>query len=122
MDEKKRRFKRIGVLLDELKEEYWNLNELISELDGFQILDSKLPSRGTKLSQDLIGILNRIEPSVRNASKALHTDELGSAGTNLYSIIENSKFFELNEVLTKLVFKIDGYSNQLKQLKQKRIL
>ncbi len=122
MDEKKRRFKRIGVLLDELKDEYWNLNELMSELNGFEILESILPNKGIELSQDLIGVLNQIEPSVRNASKALHTDELGSAGTNLCSIIENSKFFELNEVLIKLVSEIDSFSNQLRLLKQKRIL
>jgi hypothetical protein len=123
MDEKKHRLKRIGVLLDELKDQYWNLNELLSELSGFdQILESKLPEKGIKLSHDLVGVLKQIEPSVRNASKALRTDELGSAGTDLLSVIEDSKFFELNEVLIKLVAEIDDYSKQLKLLKQKRIL
>ncbi|MHA2074993.1 MAG: hypothetical protein ACW97X_10265 [Candidatus Hodarchaeales archaeon] len=123
MEEKKRRLKRIGVLLDELKDQYWNLNDLLSELGGFdQILESKLPKKGIQLSRDLVGVLKQIEPSVRNASKALRTDDLGSAGTDLLSIIEDSKFFELNEVLIKLVSEIDNYSSQLKLLKQKRIL
>ncbi|MHA2307448.1 MAG: hypothetical protein ACXACU_18870, partial [Candidatus Hodarchaeales archaeon] len=117
------RLKRIGVLLDELKDQYWNLNDLLSELGGFdQILESKLPRKGVQLSRDLVGVLKQIEPSVRNASKALRTDDLGSAGTDLLSIIEDSKFFELNEVLIKLVSEIDNYSSQLKLLKQKRIL
>lgn len=122
VDEKKRRFKRIGVLLDELKEEYWNLNDLLLELIGFEVLEHSLPDKGTELSNDLVGILKQIEPSVRNASKALHDEDLGSAGSNLNSIIGDPKFFELNEVLIKLVSEIDQSYDKLKQLKQKRIL
>jgi ATP-dependent exoDNAse (exonuclease V) beta subunit len=122
MDEKKRRFKRIGVLLDELREEYWNLNDLLLELIGFEVLESSLHEKGTELSNDLVGILKQLEPSVRNASKALHDEDLGSAGSNLNSIIEDSKFYELNEVLIKLVSEIDQSYDKLKQLKQKRIL
>ena len=122
MDEKKRRFKRIGVLLDELREEYWNLNDVLLELIGCQVLETSLLEKGTELCHDLVKILKQIEPSVRNASKALHDEDLGSAGSNLNSIVENSKFYELNEVIVKLVSEIDQSDDKLKQLKQKRIL
>ncbi len=85
-------------------------------------MESSLHEKGTELSHDLVGILKQIEPSVRNASKALHDNDLGSAGSNLNSILEDSKFYELNEVLIKLVSEIDQSYDKLKQLKQKRIL
>ncbi len=121
-DEKKRRFKRIGVLLEELKEQYWDLTELLTELNGFQILKSDLPEKGTKLSRNLVQILKQMEPTVRNAHKSLRSNELGSVGNDLSFVIENKKFFELNDVLNKLIVEIGQRSSQLENLRQKRIL
>lgn len=121
-DEKKHRFKRIGVLLEELKEQYWDLSDLLTDLNGIEIIESNLPEQATQLSRSLVGILKQMEPIVRNAFKSLHSNELGSVGNNLYSVVENKKFFELNEVLTKLFSEIDQRSSQLEDLRQKRIL
>ncbi|UCE13140.1 MAG: hypothetical protein JSV04_13240 [Candidatus Heimdallarchaeota archaeon] len=122
VDEKKRRFKRIGALLEELKEYYWDLTDLLTELNGIEILESNLIEHGAQLSRDLVGILKQMEPIARNTYKSLHSNELGSVGNELSSVIENSKFLELNEVLTKLFIEIDQRSSQLKDLKHKRIL
>ena len=51
VDERKRRFKRISVLLDELKEQFWDLTELLMELNGIEILESDLLEQGTRLSR-----------------------------------------------------------------------
>ncbi|MHA2243379.1 MAG: hypothetical protein ACXADY_00260 [Candidatus Hodarchaeales archaeon] len=122
VDEKKRKFKRIGVLLEELKEQYWELSDLLMDLNGIEILESDLLKRGTQLSRDLVGVLKQMEPIVRNAYKSLRSNELGSAGNDLYLVIENKNFFELNEVLNKLIVEIDQKSSQLENLRQKRIL
>ena len=121
-DEIKRRFKRIGVILDELKEQYWDLTDLLTELNGIEILKSNLPEQGTKLSRELVSILKQMEPTVRNAHKSLRSNELGPVDNDLYSIIGNKKFPELNEVLVKLIIEIEQRSSQLKDLRQKRIL
>jgi hypothetical protein len=120
IDEKKHRFKRIGVLLEELKEKYWDLTDLLTELEGIEILESSLPERGTQLSREVIQILKQMEPTLRNAHKSLRSNELGPVTTDLYSIINNKKFSELNEVLRNLSTEID--KNKLEDLKQKRIL
>ena len=121
-DEKKRRFKRIGVLLEELKEQYWDLTELLTELNGFQILKSDLPEQGTKLSRNLVQTLKQMEPTVRNAHKSLRSNELSPVDNDLYSVIDSKKFSELNEVLIKLIVEIEQRSSQLEDLRQKRIL
>ena len=122
VDEKKRKFKRIGVLLEELKEQYWDLSDLLMDLNGMEILESDLLKRGTQLSRDLVGVLKQMEPFVRNAYKSLRSNELGSVGNDLSFVIENKKFFELNEVLNKLIVEIGQRSSQLENLRQKRIL
>lgn len=122
VDERKRRFKRIGVLLEELKEQYWDLVDLLTDLSGIEILESNLPAQGTQLSQDLVKSLNQMESTVRNTYKSLHSNELGTVGNDLHSIAKNKKFSELNEVLTELITEISQRSSQLEDLRQKRIL
>jgi hypothetical protein len=122
VDEKKGRFKRIGVILEELKEEYWNLTDLLLEFNGIEILDNQLPEVGIRLVRDLIGILNEMDPTVRNTHKSLRFTKFSSVGTDLYSMANNRKFNELNEVLSKLSTEIKTISDQLEDLKQKRIL
>ena len=122
VDERKSRFKRIGVLLEELKEHYWDLTDLLTELNGIEILKSNLPEQGTKLSRELVEILKQMEPTVRNAHKSLHSNVLGPVDNDLYSVIGNKKFPELNEVLIKLLVEIEQRSSQLEDLRQKRIL
>jgi uncharacterized coiled-coil protein SlyX len=122
VDEKKQRIKRIGVLLEELREQYWDLVDLLTELSGIEILESNLPEKGTQLSQNLVRDLTEMESTLRNTYKSLHSNELGSVGNDLYSIVKNSKFLELNEVLTELFIEIDQRSSQLEDLRQKRIL
>ncbi len=121
-DEIKRRLKRIGVLLDELKEQYWDLTDLLTELNGIEILKSNLPEQGIKLSRELVDILKQMEPTVKNAHKSLRSNVLGPRDNDLYSVIGNNKFPELNEVLIKLLIDIEQRSSQLKDLRQKRIL
>ncbi|MFX0150666.1 MAG: hypothetical protein ACFFAJ_07810 [Candidatus Hodarchaeota archaeon] len=120
LDEKKNRFKRIGVLLEELKEKYWDLADLLIDLEGIEILESSLPERGTHLSREIIELLKQMEPTLRNAHKSLRSSELGPVTKDLYSMLNNSKFSELNEVLKNLSTEID--KNKLEDLKQKRIL
>lgn len=120
IDEKRQRFKRIGVLLEELKEKYWDLTDLLTELEGIEILESSLPERGTQLSREVIQLLKQMEPTLRNAHKSLRSNELGPVTTDLYSITNNKKFSELNEVLKNLSTEID--KNKFEDLKQKRIL
>lgn len=122
VDEKKQRIKRIGVLLEELKEQYWDLVDLLTELSGIEILESNLAEQGTQLSRDLVKNLTQIESTVRNTYKSLHSNKLGPVGNDLYSIVENKKFLELNEVLTELFTEISQRSRQLEDLRQKRIL
>ncbi|NHJ00502.1 MAG: hypothetical protein EAX86_00090 [Candidatus Heimdallarchaeota archaeon] len=120
--EKKRLFKRIGVILEELQEHYWSLMDLLTELGGIEILDTKLPEIGAKLSRDLIDNLKEMESSIRNAYKTLHSIELGESGADLESILEEKTFFQLNEVLKELFVEIDNQSDHLENLRQKRIL
>ncbi|MFX1422899.1 MAG: hypothetical protein ACFFB2_11325 [Promethearchaeota archaeon] len=122
VDEKKHRFKRIGVILEELKEQYWDLADLLTELDGIELLENNLSKQGTQQSRDLVKILTQMESTVRNAYKSLHSNEFGSVGNDLYSIVDNKKFAELNEVLTELFTDINRRSSQLEDLRQKRIL
>ncbi|UCG89825.1 MAG: hypothetical protein JSU57_05030 [Candidatus Heimdallarchaeota archaeon] len=118
--EKKRRFKRIGVLLEELKEHYWDITDLLMDLNGIEILTSDLLEQGTQLSRDLVLALKEMDPIVRNAYKSLRSSEL--VGNDLHTVVENRKFSELNEVLDKLVVEIKHRSSQLEDLRQKRIL
>ncbi len=122
VDEKKQRIKRIGVLLEELKEQYWDLVDLLTELSGIEILESNLTEQGTQLSRDLVQSLTQMESTLRNTYKSLHSNELGSVGNDLYSNVENKKFLELDEVLTELLTEINQRSSQLEDLRQKRIL
>ncbi|MFX1285227.1 MAG: hypothetical protein ACFFB5_16360 [Promethearchaeota archaeon] len=122
VDEKKRRFKRIGVLLEELKENYWDITDLLMELNGIEILTSDLLERGTQLSRDLVLALKQMEPIARNTYKSLRSNELRSVGNDLHTVVENKKFFELDEVLNKLFIEIGHRSSQLEDLRQKRIL
>ena len=120
IDEKKRRFKRIGVILEELSDNYWDLSDLLAELEGIEILESNLPELGTQLSRDLIRIIKEMGFTIKNAHKSLRSNELGPVTTDLYSIISNKKFGELDTVLKRLSSDID--TNKLKDLRQKRIL
>lgn len=122
VDEKKRLFKRIGVILEELQEHYWSLMDLLTELGGIEILDTKLPEEGAKLSNDILTNLKEMEPAFRNAYKTLHSAELGASGADLYSTLERKKFLKFNEVLRKLLSEISKQSEQLEDLRQKRIL
>ncbi|MFW9905396.1 MAG: hypothetical protein ACFFFH_13730 [Candidatus Thorarchaeota archaeon] len=122
VDEKKQRIQRIGVLLEELKEQYWDLVDLLTDLSGIEILESNLAEQGTQLCRDLVRNLTQMESTIRNTYKSLHSNELGSVGNDLDSIVKNSKFLQLNEVLTELFDEINQRSNQLEDLRQKRIL
>ena len=122
VDERKRRFKRISVLLDELKEQFWDLTELLMELNGIEILESDLLEQGTRLSRELVIAVKQMEPTVRNAYKSLRSNEFGSFSNDLPLSVENKKFLELNEVLKRLFVEIDQRSSQLEDLRQKRIL
>ncbi|MFX1504812.1 MAG: hypothetical protein ACFFDC_01745 [Promethearchaeota archaeon] len=122
VDEKKQRIKRIGVLLEELREQYWDLVDLLTDLSGIEILESNLAEQGTQLCRDLVRNLTQMESTLRNTYKSLHSNELGSVGNDLDSIVKNRKFLELNEVLTELFVEINQRSSQLEDLRQKRIL
>jgi hypothetical protein len=122
VDEKKQRIKRIGVLLEELREHYWDLVDLLTDLGGIEILESNLAEQGTQLCRDLVKNLTQIESTLRNTYKSLHSNELGSVGNDLDSIVKNRKFLKLNEVLTELFVEINQRSSQLEDLRQKRIL
>lgn len=122
VDEKKQRIKRIGVLIEELREQYWDLVDLLADISGIEILESNLAEKGTQLARNLVKNLTLIESTLRNTYKSLHSNELGSVGNDLYSIVENRKFPELNEVLTELIVEINQRSGQLEDLRQKRIL
>lgn len=119
---KKQRFKRIGVIIEELKERYWELTDLLADLSGFEIMESPLPLQATELSREIIVVLKQMEPTVRNAHKSLHSIELGSVVTDLQSVVENKKFHELDKVLIQLSTEIEGISGKLEDLRQKRIM
>ncbi|MHA2176619.1 MAG: hypothetical protein ACXABI_17470, partial [Candidatus Hodarchaeales archaeon] len=120
--DKKKRFKRIGVLIEELKERYWELTDLLSEISGIEIIESSLPEAATQLSQEIIEILKQMEPTVRNAHKSLRSNELGTVVTDLVSVVENQKFLDLNNILVQLSEKIAEDSGKLEDLRQKRIM
>jgi hypothetical protein len=120
--DKKKRFKRIGVLIEELKERYWELTDLLSEISGIEIIESSLPETATQLSQEIIEILKQMEPTVRNAHKSLRSNELGTVVTDLVSVVENRKFLDLNNILVQLSEKIAEDSGKLEDLRQKRIM
>ena len=122
VEENKQRIKRIGILLEELREQYWDLVDLLTDLSGIEILESNLTEKGTQLSRELVRNLAQMESTVRNIYKSLHSSELGSVGDDLYSTVENRKFLELNEVLTELIIEINQRSGQLEDLRQKRII
>ena len=119
---KKHRFKRIGLIIEELKERYWDLTDLLTEISGIEILVSPLPQKASGLTTEIIGVLKEMEPTVRNAHKSLRSNELGLVGTDLKTIVENHKFEELNDVLIKLREEIDNMGDKLEDLKQKRIM
>jgi len=121
-DERKRRFKRMGVILEELKEEYWEICDLILELNGVELFESKSTEEGLRISRELIEFLTQLEPTVRNAHKTLRSNELGTVGSDLLSSIKNQKFFTLNEVLQNIFTEINALSEQFKDLRQKRIM
>ena len=118
----KQRFKRIGVIIEELKERYWELADLLSELSGFELMESPLSLQATRLSQEIIIALKQMEPTVRNAHKSLRSAELGSVVIDLQSVVENKKFHELDEVLIRLSEEIEAISGKLEDLRQKRII
>jgi len=119
---KKHRFKRIGLIIEELKERYWDLTDLLTELTGIEILESPLPHQAAQLSGEIIDILKEMEPTVRNAHKSLRSNELGVVVTDLLTVVENPKFQELNGVLIQLGKEIDNISGKLEDLRQKRIM
>ncbi len=119
---KKQRFKRIGFIIEELKERYWDLTDLLTELSGIEILENPLPQQATQLSGEIIEILKQMEPTVRNAHKSLRSNELGVVVTDLKTVVENPKFEELNGVLIQLGKEIDDISGKLEDLRQKRIM
>jgi hypothetical protein len=119
LEERKNRFKRIGVLLDELQEIYWDLTDLLTELEGIEILETNLPEKGIQLSRALIQLLKQMGPTVSNAHKSLRSSELGSLVTDLYIGVNDSKFKELDDILKNLL-NIDR--SKLVYLKHKRIL
>ena len=119
---KKHRFKRIGLIIEELKERYWDLTDLLTQLSGIQILESPLTNEANLLSSNMIDILKQMEPTVRNAHKSLRSNELGVVVTDLLTIVENPKFEELNDVLIRLGKEIDKISGKLEDLRQKRIM
>ncbi|MHA1541469.1 MAG: hypothetical protein ACTSQH_00660 [Candidatus Hodarchaeales archaeon] len=118
----KQRFKRIAVIIEELKERYWDLTDLLTELSGIEILESPLTNEANLLSSNMIDILKQMEPTVRNAHKSLRSNELGVVVTDLLTIVENPKFEELNDVLIRLGKEIDKISGKLEDLRQKRIM
>jgi len=120
LEDRKKRFKRIGVILDELQEIYWDLTDLLTELEGIEILETSLPERGTHLSRALIQLLKQMGPTVSNAHKSLRSSELGSLVTDLYTGVNDAKFEELDDVLKNLSTDID--KSKLEYLKHKRIL
>jgi len=122
IDEKKRRFKRMGVILEELKEEYWDLSDLLLELNGIEILESELAEEGVRISKELIDYLNQMEPVIRNAHKSLRSSELRNSWSDLYDSFKKGKFFALDEVLQKLFSEINTLSDQFRDLRQKRIM
>jgi hypothetical protein len=120
--DKKQVFKRIGVIIDELKERYWELTDLLAEVSGIEIIQSSLPDTATQLSHEIIEILKQMEPTVRNAHKSLRSNELGTVATDLVSVVENKKFIDLNNILVQLSEKIAEDSGKLEDLRQKRIM
>lgn len=122
VQDKKQRFKRIGVIIEELKDRYWDLTDLLTELSGIEILESPLPNEATILSSDMIDVLKQMEPTVRNAHKSLRSNELGVVVTDLQEVVENPKFEELNSVLIQLGKEIENISGKLEDLRQKRIM
>ena len=122
IDEKKQRLKRIGLIVEELKEKYWDLTDLLTELTGIEILKSNLAEEGNQISRELIGVLKQMEPSIRNAYKSLRSSELGSMEKDLDELVHDNRFSKLNEVLKELFSKIETLSTQIEDLKQKRIL
>ena len=120
--DKKQRFKRIGVIIDELRERYWDLTDLLAEISGIEIMESSLPSQATQLSGEIIDILQHMEPTVRNAHKSLRSNELGTVVKDLLTVVENRKFRELDSVLIQLSEEIDSISEKLEDLRQKRIM
>jgi hypothetical protein len=122
IDEKKQRLKRIGLIIEELKEKYWDLTDLLTELTGIEILKSSLAEKGNQISRELIGVLKQMEPSIRNAYKSLRSSELGSIETDLDEFVNDNRFSKLNEVLKELFSEIETVSTQIEDLKQKRIL
>ena len=120
--DKKQRFKRIGVIIEELKERYWELTDLLAEISGIEIIQSSLLEVATQLSQEIIEVLKHMEPTVRNAHKSLRSNELGTVVTDLVSVVENKKFYDLNKVLVQLSEKIAEDSGKLEDLRQKRIM
>ena len=120
LEERKKQFKRISVLLDDLQEIYWDITDLLTELEGIEILETNLPERGIQLSRALIQLLKQLGPTVSNAHKSLRSSELGSLVTDLYIGVNDSKFKELDDVLRNLSTKID--KSKLEYLKHKRIL
>jgi hypothetical protein len=119
---KKQRFKRIGVIIEELQERYWDLTDLLTELSGIEILESSLPHQAVQLSGEMINVLKQMEPTVRNAHKSLRSNELGVVVTDLLTVVENPKFQEFDTVLIQLVKDIDKISGKLEDLRQKRIM
>ena len=120
--DKKQRFKRIGVIIDELRERYWDLTDLLAEISGIEIMESPLPTQATQLSREIIDILKQMEPTVRNAHKSLRSNELGTVVKDLLVVVENKKFHELDSILIQLSEEIDSISEKLEDLRQKRIM
>jgi hypothetical protein len=120
--EAKKVLERINVLVNELRDQYWDLSEALVALEGVEFLESDLPQLGAHLSREIIQILKEMEPKLQNAHKSLHSNTF-SGTREIYSVINNNKFSRLNDVLKKLATVIDRRAiRKLDLLRQKRII
>ncbi|MFW9779136.1 MAG: hypothetical protein ACFFE8_09810 [Candidatus Heimdallarchaeota archaeon] len=120
--EAKKALERINVIVNELIDQYWELNESLVALEGVEFLESTLPGAGAQLSRDIIQILKQMEPTLQNAHKSLHSNTF-SGIAEIYTVINNKKFSHLDDVLKKLSTVIDQRAiRKLDHLRQKRII
>jgi hypothetical protein len=121
-NEAKKALERINVLVNELRDQYWDLNEALMTLEGVEFLESDLPQLGAQLSREIIQILKQIGPALHNAHKSLHSNTF-SGMTEIYSVVNNKKFSHLDDVLKQLSTAIDRQAiRKLDHLRQKRII
>lgn len=119
---RKKALERINVLVNELRDQYWDLNEALVALGGVEFLESELPQLGIQLSREIIQILKQMRPTLQNAHKSLHSKTF-SGMTEIYSIVNIKKFTHLDDVLKELSTVIDRRAiRKLEHLRQKRII